>query len=653
MHKFSGIIALFALVILLSACSLAADITPPPGSEQLPVQQVTRAVNDSPVFPIIPPDLVNGAAIYNNECAPCHGKTGQGDGPQAAQLSVPVATLGLSDFARHYTPAEWFDVVTHGDPDRFMPAFSDLTDRQRWDVVAYAMNLSVSDELVAQGEAIYQESCVSCHGVTGKADGPSVEGLSVKPQDLTDQSLMAKNSAVSLYQVISSGISPDMPAYAGLFTEEEHWALVAYIRSLAYTFHETVGEAYPAPSTAEPYPAPEVLPPPAVSQSPGVTSTFTISSSQPFLGTVVVQLINGSGGDAPSDATVTLYGFDNMQNTYSETLTTGDGGVYTFSDVAMPEGRVFLVSADYASGLYGSDIVTVDPADPDLDLQVTVYDSTTDPSALTTDRMHIFFDFTNPDKVQVIEVFIISNGSRQAVVAPTEDGTVLTFPLPEGYTNLQFQDGMLGDRFIEVPQGFADTLTVEPGVGDYQVIFAFEMPYDRKLDFSQPMFLPTDAVVVMVPENGVNVDSELLQDTGVRDFQGSTYRMFETNSLIAGSPLEFTLSGKPKQEGSALFSTGSTQNLAIGLGVFGLVLLGIGLWLYLRNQRKAAVQAASAGFNQASVSFAQDTESDDEDTLMDAIIALDDQYHAGNLPEEAYLERRAVLKEKLRGLNPG
>jgi len=44
---------------------------------------------------------------------------------------------------------------------------------------------------------------------------------------------------------------------------------------------------------------------------------------------------------------------------------------------------------------------------------------------------------------------------------------------------------------------------------------------------------------------------------------------------------------------------------------------------------------------------------EDEDTLMDAIIALDDQFHAGNLPEEAYLERRAVLKEKLRKLEEG
>ena len=35
---------------------------------------------------------------------------------------------------------------------------------------------------------------------------------------------------------------------------------------------------------------------------------------------------------------------------------------------------------------------------------------------------------------------------------------------------------------------------------------------------------------------------------------------------------------------------------------------------------------------------------------MDAIIALDDLYRAGDLPEEAYQQRRAELKAKLKEL---
>ncbi|HLE13828.1 MAG TPA: hypothetical protein VI776_03695, partial [Anaerolineales bacterium] len=38
----------------------------------------------------------------------------------------------------------------------------------------------------------------------------------------------------------------------------------------------------------------------------------------------------------------------------------------------------------------------------------------------------------------------------------------------------------------------------------------------------------------------------------------------------------------------------------------------------------------------------------DADTLLDAILALDDQYQAGELPEEAYRQRRAELKAMLK-----
>jgi hypothetical protein len=252
-----------------------------------------------------------------------------------------------------------------------------------------------------------------------------------------------------------------------------------------------------------------------------------------------------------------------------------------------------------------------------------------------------------------VEVFIISNPSTQAVVAPTKDGTVVTFPLPQGYTNLQFQDGELGARYVEVPQGFADTYTVKPGVSEYQVVFAFQMPYDHKLNFVQPMFLPTSAVVVMVPDNGVRVDSSMLQDGGTRDYQNTSYRMYNGSSLLANSSLEFTLSGSPKKATTSLLNKGTMQNLAIGLGVFGLALVVGAVWLFRRSQRRAAMQTTSDGTDIATPLTELDASPEDEDTLMDAIIALDDQFHAGNLPEEAYLERRAVLKEKLRKLEQG
>jgi mono/diheme cytochrome c family protein len=661
MHKFTGIIVLIFLATALSACSFStvSDITPPPGSEQGPLQSSMQSAKVTSVYPIVPPDLADGERIYQQECAECHGDQGLGDGPQVSQLSVPAATLGLSDLARLYSPADWYTIVTQGNMEKFMPAFSNLSDRQRWDVVAYAMSLSVPDEQVAQGNLLYQENCTICHGPTGSGNGSASGDLATAPTDLTQQSFMVRKSATNLYQAISTGVSPDMPAFADKLTEDERWALVGYLRTLSYASQQASLAAYPAPaltpiSTSAPdsYPPPQGYPAPTLSQSALISPTSEISSTATFTGSVAVQLINGSGGSTPSDVPVTLYGFDDMQNTYSATLTTGANGLYTFSNINMPEGRVFMAGANYASSVYGSDIVTVNPATPELNLQITVYDTTTDISALTADRLHILFDFSQPDVAQVIEVFIISNPSKQAVVSANQDHTVVTFPLPAGYSNLQFQDGTLGGRYIEVKQGFADTSTVSPGVGDYTVIFAFQMPYNRKLDFVQPISLPTSAVVVMVPEKGVKVISDHLQDGGTLDYKDLTYHKYDGSGLIAGSSLEFTLSGNPNNASAAtLFSPGTGQSLAIGLGVFGVALLATGFWLYRRNQVRLAAQPFAGDVLLSEAESQVDVALEDEDTLMDAIIALDDQYNAGNLPEEAYLERRSVLKAKLRNIS--
>jgi mono/diheme cytochrome c family protein len=660
MHKYAGFIAMLISIMALSACSLSEDITPPPGAELPTIEQGTQSISSSPVYPIVPPDLTNGERIYAAECAQCHGTKGMGDGPQAAQLSVPVASLGLSDFARQYSPAEWYNVVAKGNMEKFMPAFSNLTDRQRWDVVAYAISLSSPAEVVDQGRLLYQQKCESCHGKSGNGNGTDAAGLSTHPTDFTNQAFMAENTSQGLYETITNGIQPDMPAYSSTLDENERMALVSYLRSLTFTASEVAASAYPpstsnasAVNSAYPYPAPQANPIAQVAQTPVPTTTDEVSPTEPIIGSVSVQLVNGSGGDVPSDATVTLYGFDDMQNTYTATLTSGVNGVYTFLNVTMPEGRAFLAGVEYATTTYGSDIAVVDPINPDLNLQITIYDTSNNVSALTTDRVHLLFDFSTPNIVQVVEVFIISNPTTQTIVAPSEDGTVVSFPLPEGYTNLEFQDGTLGDRYVETSQGFADTSSVSPGQGQYQMIFAYQLTYNRKLDFVQPMSLPTNAVVVMVPDNGVRVSSSMLVDGGTRDYQNTTYRMYNGDSLIAGSDLQFTLSGTPRAGASSIFSTGTTKNLAIGLAVFGVALVLAGLFLYNRRQRNLAAETSSGIVDIAAPVTGENVSPEDEETLMDAIIALDDQYHAGNLPQDAYLERRAALKEKLRLLEQG
>jgi mono/diheme cytochrome c family protein len=142
---------------------------PPPGYQQQPVA-ASQAESTEALFPLIPPDTNEGKAIYQQKCAPCHGISGLGDGERAQDLPNLVTPIGSLDVARQASPAEWFNVVTEGNLERFMPPFTSLTDRQRWDVVAYAFSLSIVQAAGISGAELYTSSCSECHGWDGKGD---------------------------------------------------------------------------------------------------------------------------------------------------------------------------------------------------------------------------------------------------------------------------------------------------------------------------------------------------------------------------------------------------------------------------------------------------------------------------------------------------
>jgi hypothetical protein len=293
---------------------------------------------------------------------------------------------------------------------------------------------------------------------------------------------------------------------------------------------------------------------------------------------------------------------------------------------------------DYGGVVYGSDLAVAEEGKASLELPLQIYESTTDPAGLSVDRLHYFFEFVDEQTIRVLELFIVSNLGDKTVVAAQQGEPVLTFQLPQEAANLQFEDGVMGGRYIQTPNGFGDTIPVRPGSGDYQVLYSYELPYNNKLELSRPMDLPVKAVVILVPEESIKIKGEGIQDGGARDIQGLQYHMYNGPALQMGSDLQLTITGKP-QAGSPALSTGSSTNLLIGAGVLGVVLVAAGVWLFLRNRPEVDDEEEQLPVASATP--------ENPDAIMDAILALDDLYQEGKLPEEAYLQRRAELKARL------
>ncbi len=157
--RFAVFMALATLAFLLAACNftMAADITPPPN-----YVPPTPAATLGPLYPARAPSTQNGALIFVEKCAACHGDTGLGDGEQGIQLGVTVPAFGLPEIARPASLAQWYTVVTQGNLERFMPPFASLSDQERWDVVAYAMTLHLTEAELEQGKELFEANCADC-----------------------------------------------------------------------------------------------------------------------------------------------------------------------------------------------------------------------------------------------------------------------------------------------------------------------------------------------------------------------------------------------------------------------------------------------------------------------------------------------------------
>ena len=598
----------------------------------MPAVQPTQVVQDEPVVPLAPPDPASGKPIFTEKCAPCHGETGMGDGFQADQLPITPAALVSSDVLQKAIPLDWYNLISKGDLERFMPPFNSISEQQRWDVIAHIYSLATPDDHAVKGEELYLDNCAGCHGETGKGDGPKASAFEDQMPDFTDLKWMAETSNQSLNEAIANGVSPSMPSFNETLSEEQRSTVVSFLRALTFSDPKQSSE-------------PTEIPAAESESTPEATAVPAPTNDVSLAGVVTGQLAFISGEEPPEGMVITLRGFDNMQETISISTTIQSDGSFSFTNVDMPLGRVFVSSTEYEGVTYGSDIAMVEDETASLELPIPIFESTDDSSALSADRTHIFFEYLEPDTLQVVEIYIISNPSDRTVVAAKEGEPTIEFKLPKEATNLQFEDGVLGGRYVLTQEGFGDTAAIRPGAGQHQITFGYEVPYDGKVEISQSVNLPTNAVVILIPKDGLKIKGEQLEYTGARDVQGITYEMYTGDRIEDGTDLAITVSGRPGGGGISLESESSTS-LVIGLAALGLMLIGAGVWLYRRSQRD---------YNQDDF-IDEDGEEptsindipDDPNALMDAIIALDDLYQAGELPEEAYRQRRAVLKEQLR-----
>ena len=635
--KLRHLILFIIATILLTACNftLAEDVTPPPN-----YVPPTPAPTLGPLFPAQAPSTENGAAIFAEKCAPCHGATGLGDGPQGIQLGVTVPAFGLPEIARPASPAQWYTIVTRGNMERFMPPFASLSDQQRWDVIAYAMTLHTSKEEIAKGKELFEANCANC-----------------STDFFKDQSKMSALSEVELARIIKQG-NEEVKAFGSNLNDDDMWAVSAYLRTLAFdtapvvsapastSTPEALAVTETPASTDAGTPSTEGTPLGGTEQVPATSAATTVAKAG--FGTVSGSIENKTGTDLPSDMKVTLRGYDHgadpsagPQEVLSQEGSLNADGSFVFENIEIPLNRIFTAEINYDGTKLQSEYAIVKEGDTRVSVPpIVLYNKTTDTSKLVVDESRIFFEYGTDNTIQIFNVYSFRNPTAETIVVTLNDkGEVPFIKPPEGSSGVGYEPMQDTEKFMQTQNGFA----IPPSEKAYGLIAFASVSKAEKFDFSQEFILPVATVTVFVPE-GVTAKNTKLSDLGIQAIQNFNFQIYELDGVGAGEKVKLTVSGTPKEtaatsSSSAPAEVSSNKNLLIGAGALGLALILAGAWMYLRDRNRAE---ETNGEEDSGAEF------ETSEDVIDAIIALDDLHRAKKISDEAYKKRRAELKDILK-----
>ncbi len=212
-------------------------------------------------------ELELGKQVYEKWCAFCHGLDGKGDGvaapfldPRPRDFTRGLYKVRSTPSGRLPTDDDLFKIVTEGMPGSSMPAWNNLSERERRAVVQYIKGFSdrfknestgkpievgkeiaSSKESLDKGRQLYQDlECFTCHGKEGRGDGLSAPTLKdewgnrSRPANLTTPwNFRGGHSVKAIYTRFNTGIAgTPMPSYADSIDAEQSWHVSNYVASL-------------------------------------------------------------------------------------------------------------------------------------------------------------------------------------------------------------------------------------------------------------------------------------------------------------------------------------------------------------------------------------------------------------------------------------
>lgn len=382
---------------------------------------------------------------------------------------------------------------------------------------------------------------------------------------------------------------------------------------------------------------------PVPARAQTVTPTTPTSAASAPTGEVSGRIINQNTSTAVTESQEVMLHIWDQQNAEINMLhaQAAPNGTFLFTGVDLRSQYVYGTMAVFDGVTYVSQIVPPKEGSNQLVLDVPVYETTPDASAVQVDQMHVLFDFAT-DGLQTTEIYALSNTGVRTVkdAVKLDDGKPATmrYPLPKDADYIFFQPDT-ADRFVKFAGGFADTSPLMPGGQGDRFAVQYMVPYTQSGTFEYMAPVNIKALNFLLPQgSGVTLKGEgLAGPQPVTLEQGKSYEVYSLSDIRAGQSFHVTLSGNPA--GGSKTNTTPRRDLSLPLGLggglLGLTMIVAGIWWWRRPEAEDDDEEAGVGTDPGDATL---------DDLINRIARLDHAHEEGEVDGERYRQERARLR---------
>ncbi len=544
--------------------------------------------------------------------------------------------------------------------------------------------------LAWEGQRVYKETCVSCHGEQGGGDGPAASGLPSKPTAFSDPNVINARTPKELFQVTKDGrMNKGMPPWGVRLDDGSIWQVVAYLFDLGISpdTYNRGREVYQGRCAACHGPTGRGDGPQAPSNIPDLTrwaDWIDISNqewAQKIQGQEVhAKALEGLDKDTLQDVvayvrtltydstraplegngvisgtvtmltpgieatfqglTVTLFGLrggEELALTMSTTVSADN--TFHFEGLPTSHEMLYFLQTEWEGVPYTSEPLVFLPGQTVITTTLQVAAVTEEDPGIRAGQAHWFADFDG-QTLTVGELISFDNLGKYAYKGPPVPGhegahAAIRWELPAGVTQLRVEGGKLGERFLFVDGALIDTVPLPPGRDVRRLLLQYQLPIEHnQAVLAHPVSIPIDLLTVFIADRGEHIQvPEGATEGEPQDVNGVSFKSYTLTRLEKGQTVTFrltNLAAAAKRANPHQVPPSRVRTAGVVLGaLLGIFLIG-GMVYLSRRSRQSEEEALEAVRKRS-------------DALLEEIAQLDVAFEQGAIDEASYKEERDLL----------